>query len=104
MKVLKFSFSLVVTLALILLLNNGWTIKNIPIPPLGKFLDPFHGFWQNIEKEGQMFSGELDMPGLKEPVTVAFDSLMIPHIFAKNDDDLYLAQGYITAYHRLWQM
>lgn len=104
MKVVKFSVSLVVTVVLILLLNNGWTIKNIPIPPLGKFLDPFHGFWQNIEKEGQTFDEKLDIPGLKAPVTVHFDSLMIPHIFAQNDDDLYLAQGYITAYHRLWQM
>jgi penicillin amidase len=25
-------------------------------------------------------------------------------VFAKNDDDLYLAQGYITAANRLWQM
>ncbi|HYC85171.1 MAG TPA: penicillin acylase family protein, partial [Chryseosolibacter sp.] len=41
---------------------------------------------------------------MKGPVTVAFDSLMIPHIFAENDDDLYLAQGYVTAMHRLWQM
>ncbi|HEY0740139.1 MAG TPA: penicillin acylase family protein [Chryseosolibacter sp.] len=104
MKVVKFSVSLLVTVALILLLNNGWTIKNIPIPPLGKFLDPFHGFWQNIESEGQTFEGALDIAGLKAPVTVHFDSLMIPHIFAQNDDDLYLAQGYITAYHRLWQM
>jgi penicillin G amidase len=104
MKVVKFSLSLLVTVALILLLNNGWTIKNIPIPPLGKFLDPFHGFWQNIEKEGQTFDEELNIAGLKAPVSIVFDSLMIPHIFAQNDDDLYLAQGYITAYHRLWQM
>lgn len=104
MKVVKFSISLVVTVGLILFLNNGWMIKNIPIPPLGKFLDPFHGFWQNIESEDQTFAGQLEIPGLKAPVTVRFDSLMIPHIFAQNDDDLYLAQGYITAYHRLWQM
>jgi penicillin amidase len=29
---------------------------------------------------------------------------MIPHIFAQNDHDLYYAQGYVTAMHRLWQM
>jgi penicillin G amidase len=104
MKVVKFSVSLLATLTLILLLNNGWTIKNIPIPPLGKFLDPFHGFWQNIEKKGQTFDEELEIPGLKAPVSIVFDSLMIPHIFAQNDDDLYLAQGYVTAFHRLWQM
>ncbi|MGY0038208.1 penicillin acylase family protein [Pedobacter sp. NJ-S-72] len=29
---------------------------------------------------------------------------MIPHIFAKNDHDVYYTQGYITAMNRLWQM
>ena len=29
---------------------------------------------------------------------------MIPHVFAKNDNDLYKAQGYLTAKHRLWQL
>lgn len=104
MKVAKFSISLIITLALIFFLNKQWTIGGTPIPPLGKFLDPFHGFWQNIESEGQTPEESLDIPGLKEPVSIRFDSLMIPHIFAKNDEDLYLAQGYVTAYHRLWQM
>jgi penicillin G amidase len=104
MKVAKFSISLVITLALIFFLNNQWTIGSIPVPPVGKFLDPFHGFWQNIEAEGEMPEESLSIPGLKEPVSIRFDSLMIPHIFAKNEDDLYLTQGYITAYHRLWQM
>jgi penicillin G amidase len=103
MKVAKFSISLVITLALIFLLNNRWIVGGSPIPPLGKFLDPFHGFWQNIESTRQK-SMELDIPGLKEPVSIMYDSLMIPHIFAKNDGDLYLAQGYVTAKHRLWQM
>jgi penicillin amidase len=104
MKVAKFSISLIITLVLIFFLNNQWTIGSIPVPPLGKFLDPFHGFWQNIEADGEMPDENLTIPGLKEAVSIRFDSLMIPHIFAKNDDDLYLAQGYITAYHRLWQM
>jgi penicillin amidase len=29
---------------------------------------------------------------------------MIPHVFAQNDHDVYYAQGYVTAMHRLWQM
>src|SRR5262249_9534412 len=36
--------------------------------------------------------------------TVIYDSLKIAHIFANNDNDLYLAQGYVTAADRLWQM
>lgn len=104
MKVIKFSVSLLVTLGLIYFLNNSWTIGGKPIPPPGKFLDPFHGFWQNIESENNSATIDLTIEGLQAPVSVRFDSLMIPHIFAQNDADLYLAQGYVTAMHRLWQM
>jgi penicillin amidase len=104
MKVAKFSISLVITVTLVYFLNNGWTVNGTPIPPLGKFLDPFHGFWQNIESGSSSKENTLDISGLAAPVTVVYDSLMIPHIFAQNDNDLYLAQGYVTARHRLWQM
>jgi penicillin amidase len=104
MKLAKFFTGLAVTLLLIYTLNTGWTIGSISIPPLGKFLDPFHGFWQSLEPRGYQGKKQLAIPGLKEPVSVVYDSLLIPHIFARNNDDLYLAQGYITAMHRLWQM
>ena len=40
----------------------------------------------------------------KEEVIIHYDAQLIPHLFAQNDLDLYRAQGYITAKHRLWQM
>ncbi|HYG18061.1 MAG TPA: penicillin acylase family protein, partial [Ohtaekwangia sp.] len=104
MKVFKFTVCLIITLLLIYGLNNSWQLDPTRLPPLGKFMDPFEGFWQNIESEDGTISEVLHIPGLKEKVTVVFDSLAIPHIFATNDEDLYLAQGYITARHRLWQM
>ena len=100
----KFFASLAITVLLLLVMDRGWTVGNTSIPPLGKFLDPFHGFWQNLEPTGYQGKKQLVIPGLKQPVTVVYDSLLIPHIFAKNNDDLYLAQGYLTALHRLWQM
>ena len=48
--------------------------------------------------------GELEVPGLKEPVEVIRDEWGIPHIYAQNDEDLFLAQGYVMAQDRLWQM
>ena len=48
--------------------------------------------------------GELDVPGLREPVEVIRDEWGIPHIYAQNVDDLFLAQGYVMAQDRLWQM
>lgn len=104
MKNTRFFISLVITLILIFLFHHSWQIGTTRIPPLGKFLDPFHGFWQNIETKIYTAPAELQIPGLKDNVTVVYDSLLIPHIFAGNDEDLYLAQGYVTAIHRLWQM
>ena len=46
----------------------------------------------------------LQIPGLHDSVTVRRDERGIPYIEAKNDDDLYFAQGYVTAGDRLWQM
>ncbi len=104
MKIIKFLISLSITVLLIWSLNRSWVVGGNRIPPLGKFLDPFHGFWQNIEAKNHKLPEKLDIPGLKKPVTIVFDSIMIPHVFAQNDEDLYLAQGYVTALHRLWQM
>jgi penicillin amidase len=47
--------------------------------------------------------GSLRVPGLKQPVDVIRDQQGIPHIYAKNDDDLFFAQGYVMAQDRLWQ-
>src|SRR5258707_206564 len=44
------------------------------------------------------------LPGLHGRVTVRRDERGIPYIEATNDEDLYFAQGYVTAADRLWQM
>ena len=74
------------------------------IPPIGKFLDPLQGMWQNAENKAVPLPSSLTLPGLKEQVAIRLDQERIPHITAKNDLDLHFAQGYITAFHRLWQM
>lgn len=48
--------------------------------------------------------GEVSVPGLKEPVEIIRDQQGIPHIYAKNDDDMFFAQGYVMAQDRLWQL
>jgi penicillin amidase len=74
------------------------------VPPLGRLMSPFSGFWQNAETPNQPVQSALVIPGLKDEVTIYYDERRVPHIFAKNEYDLFLAQGYITASHRLWQM
>ncbi len=44
------------------------------------------------------------MPGLTEQVRVRWDSFAVPHVFAGNEQDLFMAQGYLHAQERLWQM
>ena len=73
-------------------------------PPVAKLLNPFMGFWQNAESDLISSSKKLSLKGAKDDIDIFFDDKMIPHVFAKNDYDVYYAQGYVTAKHRLWQM
>src|SRR3972149_8045892 len=50
------------------------------------------------------YSGEINLKGITEEVVVFRDSLAIPHIYAQNENDLYIAVGYVMAQDRLWQM
>jgi penicillin amidase len=103
MKFFRLALAASTTAGLVFFLNTHWNFGS-PIPPLGKFMDPFHGVWQNAEQQAIPSRQTISLKGLKDEVLVIFDSLLIPHIYAKNNADLYRAQGYITAQHRLWQM
>ncbi len=100
MKTFRFVLALILSLTVYIALDHSFS----GIPALGNFLSPHHGFWQNGERPGARPSLELELGGLKAPVTVYYDTLKIPHIFAQNNHDLYLAMGYLTAKDRLWQM
>jgi penicillin amidase len=102
MNLFKKVFPLLLTLCVTYGLSNSWGT----IPPFGKLLSPFHGFWQNAEApdSGEPTEEHLQIPGLEKEVKVVYDEMGIPHVFAENDHDLYLAQGYLTAKDRLWQM
>ncbi len=95
-------FKLLISLALTVAIFYGLNTKFGNIPPLGKFLNPYSGIWQNETDE--TLTGELIIPGLEAEVTVHYDKQLIPHVFAQNEHDLYKAQGYLTAKHRLWQL
>jgi penicillin amidase len=101
MKFIKAIVSLLIVVGLVYALNRPWG----PVPALGAFLSPFTGFWQNGEKQTiDKNQVVLKADGLTAEVIVRFDDTGVPHIFAKNDFDLFYAQGYLTAKDRLWQM
>jgi penicillin amidase len=98
MKLFKFLLSFILTVGVFYILDT----KIGSAPPIGKFLSPSQGVWQNESDES--IDGKIQIEGLKDEVIVHYDEQLIPHVFAQNDADLYRAQGYITAKHRLWQM
>jgi penicillin amidase len=49
-------------------------------------------------------SGELTLDGLSAPVEILRDRWGVPHIYARNLDDLFFAQGFVHAQDRLFQM
>lgn len=80
----------------IVVLSFNWG----PVPALGPLLDLSRGVWQHTEWQWR----DRKIPGLQKPVTVAIDGYGVPHLFAENAADLYLAQGFVTASQRLFQM
>src|SRR5262245_15061203 len=48
--------------------------------------------------------GTIVLPGLSAPVSVVRDTHGVPHLTASSLEDLFFAQGYVTAQDRLWQM
>lgn len=103
MRFIKALLSLIVTSGIIYIMHFGIG----QIPALGKFLNPFTGFWTNSElKAGLNAESNKTIPltGTKDEVVIKYDENGVPHIFANNDYDLYFAQGFVTAKDRLWQM
>ncbi len=60
--------------------------------------------WRTITSPWPQIQGELALPGLQDTVTVIRDPRGIPHIYASNPHDLFMAQGFIHAQDRFWQM
>ena len=69
MRIVFFCISFIITIVLIIALGTRtW----LPVP-LGSFLSPQHGIWQNAEPLAQDFNDELQFPQLKGKSTVYID-------------------------------
>jgi penicillin amidase len=51
-----------------------------------------------------VLDGDVQVTGFSAPVMVQRDAHGVPHIEAATQADLFMAQGYVTAQDRLWQM
>ena len=54
--------------------------------------------------DGDLHLAGPGLQGLAAPVIVRRDAHGVPHIEAATEDDLFVAQGYVTSQDRLWQM
>jgi penicillin amidase len=57
-----------------------------------------------IEKSLPQLKGEVIVSGMNNAVEVTRDKNGVPHITAQSEKDLYIAQGYVQAQDRLFQM
>lgn len=67
---------------------------------LGVLLFLFTFFCRSVPKR----EGKHTLEGLTTEVRIVRDDWGIPHIFAKNEKDLYFACGFVHAQERMWQM
>ena len=63
MRIIPFIVSALITTALVFALNKKWG----QVPPMGKFLSPQHGFWQNAEAADYDYSADLKFPVNRSP-------------------------------------
>ena len=104
MKYFKPVFFLLITILCIYFLDNPIHTKDKDLPRIGFFFSPFQGFWQNAESKNSINEVNIKSNLLKDNANVWFDDRLVPHIYAKNDDDAYFIQGFLHAKNRLWQM
>jgi penicillin G amidase len=60
--------------------------------------------WWVLWRPLPTLDGTIELPELKQPVTVDRDTWGVPWIQATSLEDLMTAQGYVVAQDRLWQM
>lgn len=77
-----------------------WTAGSILFILLGLLI--FANYY--IDRSLPVTSGTIKLKGLSKEVTIIRDEDGVPHIQAQNEKDLYMAQGYVQAQDRLFQM
>ena len=66
----------------------------------------YAGYWSvsTVRASFPQTKGSIELEGLSGPVDVKRDSYGIPQIYASSDEDLFMAQGYVQAQDRFYEM
>jgi penicillin amidase len=78
----------------------GWLVAVILLVVCGATV----WFYEMARGSLPQVDGQISVAGLAAQTTVIRDARGVPHIVAGNAEDLFFAQGYVTAQDRLWQM
>jgi penicillin amidase len=62
------------------------------------------GLWLYTKTLHPKYNGELELTNISKEVNVYYDVIGVPHVNAENQNDAYVALGYVHAQDRLWQM
>lgn len=72
--------------------------------PYYTLFTPVGGIWTAVLKAEHPSGVEISLENLTNTVEVYRDTWGVPHIYAKNERDLFYVFGYVQAQDRLWQM
>ncbi|MFC7306191.1 penicillin acylase family protein [Streptomyces monticola] len=66
----------------------------------------FGAYWSisTVRASLPQTKGSIKLDGLSGPVDVRRDASGIPQVYASSDEDLFMAQGYVQAQDRFWEM
>src|SRR5688572_12389101 len=67
-------------------------------------LQPARNYSEDARRTVSQIAGSIQVPGLEQEVEVLRDTWGVPHIYARTVRDLFMAQGFVAAQDRLWQM
>ncbi|MBT8189773.1 MAG: penicillin acylase family protein [Bacteroidia bacterium] len=101
---IKFFSWTVLSIIIAYLFHCGFKTGDQKIPGFGKLLNPTSGLWKNAENDARFKDKRIAVKGLDGDIQISFDTRLVPHVFANSTRDALFAQGYVEAYHRLWQM
>ncbi len=59
---------------------------------------------QTVRRSFPQTTGTLQVPGLEHPVEVFRDAMGVPSVYGETEHDLLMAQGFLHAQDRFWQM
>ncbi|MBU7041209.1 MAG: penicillin acylase family protein [Theionarchaea archaeon] len=79
-------------------------VLSYAVSPFMPYLNPSSGLWKYSQSVEHPATKEITGLNLNDDVRIERDTNGVPHIYAKNDLDLFFALGYVHAQDRLFQI